>query len=309
MTNEEYDLIIIGAGPAGLTAGLYAGRYKLNTLVLGSLPGGMITESYKMCNFPTYKEISGAEFTQKMMSQVSDLGVKISPENVNNIEKIQNNAKTEFKVETGSKVYSGKEIIIATGSDKNKLNIPGEKEFLGRGVSYCATCDAGFYKDKIVGVIGGGDAALSSALLIAEYAKKVYIIYRREEFRKANASWIEQVEKNDKIDFIFNAVPEEIYGTKDEGVKGIKLEDGRNIELDGVFAEIGSTPEKKISRMLGVETNDKGYIKTNKNQKTSVEGVYAAGDITDNPLKQVITAAGQGAVAAHVAYEEITKNN
>jgi len=308
---KEYDLIIVGAGPAGMTAGIYAGRYMLNTLILGMLPGGMITESHKMCNFPTYEEISGTEFSQKLFKQVQNLGVKVSPEQVENIEKVGENSndKEEFKIKTSSNEYIAKKVIIATGTEKNKLNVPGEKEFLGRGVSYCATCDAAFYKDLAGGVVGGGDAALSSALLLSEYANKVYVIYRKDKFRKANASWIKQAEEKENIEFVFNAVPKEIYGGEGKGVKGLELEDGRKIDLEGIFVEIGATPEQKLSKEMGLETDEKGFIKVNKKQETNFEGVYAAGDITDNPLRQVVTAAGQGAVAAHMAYETITKEN
>jgi len=302
MTDKKYDLIITGAGPGGMTAGLYAGRYMLNTLILGMLPGGMITETHKMCNFPTYEEISGTEFAQKLFKQVQNLGVGISPEQVGDVEKQSNG---EFNIKTSSNEYLAKKVIISTGTEKNKLNVPGEKEFLGKGISYCATCDAAFYKDLAVGVIGGGDAALSSAILLSEYAKKVYVIYRRDKFRKANASWIKQAEEKENIEFIFNAVPKKIHGN--EGVESLELEDGRNIDLGGIFVEIGATPEQKLSQELGLETTEKGFIKVNKNQETNVKGVYAAGDITDNPLKQVVTAAGQGAVAAHLAYESINK--
>ena len=272
MTDKKQDLVIVGAGAAGMTAGVYAGRYMLDTLILGMLPGGMITEAHKMCNFPTYEEISGTGFSQKLFKQVQNLGVTVSPEKVENIEKIQEDTdggKTEFKVKTSSNEYVAKKVIIATGTEKNKLNVPGEKDFLGRGVSYCSTCDAGFYKDKIVGVVGGGNAALSSALLLSEYAKKVYVIYRKGEFTKANASWIEQAEKEDKIEFVFNAVPKKIYGT--DGVDGLKLEDGRDISLEGVFVEIGLTPEHKISEQIGLEIDENKYIKTNKKQETNIK--------------------------------------
>lgn len=302
MTDKEYDLIIVGAGAGGLTAGLYAGRYMLKTLVLGMLPGGMITETHKMCNFPTYEEISGSEFAQKLFTQVQNLGVEVSPEQVENIEK---NPEGSFDVKTSSNEYIAKKVIISTGTEKNKLNIPGEKELAGKGVSYCATCDAGFYKDKTVGVVGGGNAALASSLLLSEYAEKVYVIYRRDSFRKANASWIKQAEERENIEFVFNAVPKKIHG--EEGVESLELEDGRNIELEGIFVEIGSTPEQKLSSKLGLETTENGFIKVNKKQETNVDGVYAAGDITDNPLNQVITAAGQGATAASSANEAIVK--
>jgi thioredoxin reductase (NADPH) len=298
-TRQEniYDLIIIGAGPAGLTAATYAARYKLNTLVIGNTHGGLISEAYEVCNFPSYEKIKGFELGEKMMQQVLNLGVKVERENVLEISK-----KEFFNVQTDLKNYSSKKILIATGTERRKLGVKGEKEFQEKGISYCATCDSGLYKDKVVAVVGGSNSALTSALLLAEYAKKVYLIHRGKGFERAEPSWADIVVRNEKIEKIFNSNITEIYGNA--RVEGIKLDTGREIKLDGVFIEIGSAPCERFSGQLGVEMQ-KGYIAVNKKQETNIEGVYAAGDITNNEMKQAVTACGEGAIAVHSIYEKI----
>ena len=298
---KKYDLIIIGAGPAGLTAAIYVERCMLDTLILGEIPGGTITEAHKVCNFPSEKEISGMGLAFKMVEHVKSLGIKIGQEKVQEIKK-QNN---EFKIKTNKKEYFAKKIILTIGMKKEKLNIKGENEFLGKGVSHCAACDVSLFKNKTVAVIGGSNVALTSALLLAEHAKKVYIIYRKEKFFRAEPTGITQVEKNKKIETIFNSNVKEIYGN--EKVEGVKFYNNKDIKLDGVFVEIGSIPDRNFIKQLNLETEG-NYIKVNKKQQTSIEGIYAAGDVTNNPLKQIITACGEGAVAATSVYEEIRKN-
>ena len=205
MEEKIYDLIIIGAGPAGLTAAVYAGRYMLNTLVIGSLEGGMISEAHEVCNFPSYISITGMELTKKLVTQVENLNIEIKQEMVKEIKK-----NKLFEIKTDNSNYKSKKIILAIGKEKVKLNVKGEKEFLGKGVSYCATCDATFYRDKTVAVVGGSDAALTAALLLSEYAKKVYIVYRKEKFFRAEPMWIKQVENNEKIEPIFNSIIKEL---------------------------------------------------------------------------------------------------
>lgn len=297
---EIYDLIIIGAGPAGLTAAIYARRYLLNTIIIGRTPGGTITEAHKVCNFPSYKSISGIELMKKTIEQVKDLGIDIKQEEVKEIKK-----NKIFEVKTNNLTYKTKKIILAIGRKKEKLNVKGEDKFLGKGVSYCAVCDASFFKNKIVAVIGGSNAALTTALLLAENAKKVYIIYRKEKFFRAEPLWVKQVEKNKKIKTLFNSNLKEIYG--DEKVKGAKLNNEKDIKVSGIFIEIGSIPNKEFPKQLNLET-EKGYIKINKKQETSIKGIYAAGDITNNSLKQIITACGEGAIAATSTYKEIKKD-
>lgn len=296
---EIYDVIIIGAGPAGLTAAIYAGRYLLNTLVIGVTPGGTMTEAYKVCNFPSHINISGIELMKKIIEQVKDLGIDIKQEEVKEIKK-----NKIFEVKTNTSIYSAKKIILAAGRKKEKLNVKGEDKFIGKGVSYCTICDASFFKNKIVAVVGGSNAALTSALLLAENAKKVYLIYRREKFFRAELSWIKQIEENKKIETMFNSNLKEVYGGG--RVEGIKLDNEKDLKVSGVFIEIGSLPNKEFPKKLNLETKE-NYIKINKKQETSVKGIYAAGDITNNPLKQMITACGEGAIAATSVYEEIVK--
>jgi len=295
---KQYDLIIIGSGPAGLTAGIYTARYNLNFLIIGKLNGGTISEAHKVCNYPSQNNVTGFELTQEMINHLKELDGEIKQEEVKEIKGSDNN----FTIKTNKQEYQAKKIILATGREKQKLNVPGENKFLGKGVSYCATCDAAFFKDKIVAVIGGGNAAITSALLLSEHAKKVYIIYRKDKFFRAEPAWVSQLEKNEKIKSMFNSEIKEIYGTN--FVEGVKLNNGNSLKLDGVFIEAGFIPDETFSKQLKLKT-EKGYIITDKEQKTNIRGIYSAGDITNNPLKQVITACGEGAIAANSAYNEL----
>jgi thioredoxin reductase (NADPH) len=292
----EYDVVIIGAGPAGLTAAIYSARYKLKTLVIGQLAGGIASEAWEICNFPTYGRVKGFDLMQKMISQVKELGVTVLNEEVKEIKK--------NLVLTNKKEYSTKKIIIATGTQRKRLELPKEKEFLGKGISYCATCDGGFFKDKIAGVIGGSDAALTAALLLSRFAKKVYIIYRKEKFFRAEPAWVDEVKKEKKIEPIFNSEVVELIGEKK--LEKVKLNTGKEVVLDGLFIEIGSNPNSELAKKMGVKTKE-GYILTDERMRTNISGVFACGDVVESELKQIITACAQGAIAANCAYEEIQK--
>jgi thioredoxin reductase (NADPH) len=296
-----YDVVIIGAGPAGLTAGIYAARYNLKALIIGEILGGYATEAFKICNFPTYKELTGVEFAQKMGEQVKALGVEVKMETVNSVEK----KKSGFLIKADSKEYEARKIILACGTKKRKLGVEGEEQFEGRGISYCATCDGPLFKNKVVGVVGGGNSALTSALLLSKHAKKVYIIYRKDNFFRADPAWVDLAEKNKKIEPIFNSTIAELSGGK--FLEKIKLNSGKELKLEGLFVEIGSIPCVDFAKMLGLKLDDEGYIAVDKKQKTSVSGVFAAGDATNPPLKQIITAAAQGAVASQTVFEELQK--
>ncbi len=299
--SDVYDLIIIGGGPAGLTAAVYSARYKLNQMIITREVGGLAATAHKICNFPSYEAISGFELMQKMHAQVEALEVPITYTGVESITKIDN----YFEVLTDNgNVLTARKIICAGGTEHNKLNVKGEQEFLGLGVSYCATCDGAFYKNKTVAVIGGSDAALTAALLLAEFANKVYIIYRKEKFFRAEPAWVEQVEKNTKIEPIFSEEVTEILGEK--SVHSVKLKSGKEIKLDGVFIEIGSTPKTELLKKLGLQY-EHGYIIIDSKQETTVNGFYAAGDITNTELKQIVTAASQGAIAAYNVYTALKK--
>ncbi len=290
-----YDLIIVGGGAAGLTAAIYASRYKMNILVIAKQIGGAIIDTHKIENWPGEKSISGLELMSKFEEQAKALGVEIKEEEVKKIQK-------GFKVFTDKKEYEGKTIILAMGTQRRKLNIKGEDKFSGKGISYCATCDAAFFKNKIVAVVGGSDSAARAAQICLGYAKKVYIIYRKDKMR-AEPALVEELENNKKIEFIYNANVTEIIGNK--MVEKVKLDIGKEIKLDGLFIEVGGTPAIALATDLNIKTNENGYIAVDSEQKTNVPGVYAAGDITTASagFQQLITATAEGAIAAFSAYK------
>ena len=298
-----YDIIIIGAGPAGLTASIYASRYKLSNLAIGKLIGGTITYAHKVENFPGVPSISGTELGQKMAQQAKELGAEILIDGVKEIQK-----KEIFKVITESgKEFSARTIIITTGTERRKLNIPGEKEYLGKGVSYCTTCDAPFFKDKIVVLVGGSNAACSGALHLADYAKKVFLIYRKNELR-AEPVWVEEVKNNPKIEIVYATNLTEILG-EGQKVVGVKLDVPYNgselLKADGVFIEVGGIPASQLIKSLGITVNENDYIKVDERMRTNIEGIFAAGDVTTGclVLSQAITASAHGAVASNSVFE------
>ena len=297
MSNKIYDLIIVGSGPAGLTAAIYAARYKLDTLVFGPVVGGMTTLAHKVCNYPGHLSITGFELAQKFHEQVTALGVEIKTQRIIEIEK-----KDLFEVRTRKDLYYAKKIILATGSERRKLNLDNEDKYLGKGISYCATCDAPFYRDKIAGVVGGSDAALTAALLLSEFATTVHIFYRKPSFFRPKPVWVELVNANDKIQPVFNATITGFLG--DDMLEAVKINDRTEVSLDGLFVEIGSIPNTELAEKLKVELLG-GLIKADPQQQTSVQGVFAAGDVTTTPFRQIVVAAGQGAIAASSAYKSI----
>jgi len=303
-----YDILIIGAGPAGLTASIYASRYKLKNLVVGKLPGGLTTEAYRIENYPGFKSISGRELSQLLLDHARSFGAEIREgRSVISVKKRKNG----FEITTDWKEkFQGRTLILAYGTKRRELNIPGEKEYLGKGVSVCATCDAMFFKDKTVAVIGGSDSAVMGAIQLAEFAKKVYIVYRRNKLR-GEPIWVERVLKNPKIEVIYNTNITEIKG--DNLVSSVILDNPYNgkkvLPVDGVFIEIGFEPDTTLARQLGVITDEKGFIKINPDCSTNIEGVYAAGDITNgsNGLRQIVTAAAEAAIAVNSIYFYLKK--
>ena len=299
---EIYDLIIIGIGPGGLSAAIYAARYRMKVLLIGKIPGGYAGTANDIRNYPGFSQISGMDLTIKIMEQAKALDVPIIQDVVTNVSK----NKEAFGVQTSKQNFYSKKLILATGNDRRKLGIPNEKELLGKGISYCATCDAGFYKDKVVGIVGGGDAALTAALLTKRFAKKVYIFYRKEKFTKAEPAWISEVEKSEDIEVKFKTEIKEIIGKKK--LEKIKLNTGEELELDGLFIEAGDVPNTALSEQLGVKL-EKGSIIVDKEKRTNVEGVFAAGDVTDTPFKQIVTAAADGAIATLTAFRDLQREN
>jgi len=305
---QNYDLLIIGTGPAGLAASLYASRYAVDNIVIGKLIGGMSSESARIENFPAEEEISGLEWSGKMQGQVEKNGGVILADSVSLVEKTEQG----FKIFTDvNGEMTAKTILIASGTERRKLGIKGEEEFRGRGVTYCATCDGLFFKGKKVAVIGGGDSAATAALYLADIAEKVYLIHRKDKLR-AEEKWVEELVKNEKIEIILENEAEEFAGS--EKLEKIILKNlyngAKELEIDGAFIEIGSVPSDGMIEKLGIEKDEKGFIKIASGGETNVAGVWAAGDITNgsNNFHQIITACSEGAIAANSIHKFLKKN-
>ena len=300
-----YDIIIIGAGPAGLTSAIYGKRAAKKVLVLEAKSyGGQIINPPKIENYPVAPNISGFEFATNLYNQVTDLGVEISFEKV---EKINNN--DEYKeVITNKNTYKTKTVIIATGSSNRKLGLPNEDELIGKGISYCATCDGAFYKDKDVAVVGGGNTAIEDAIYLSNVASKVYLIHRRDEFR-AEEGLVNELKEKNNIEYVYNSEVTNI--NYDEKITSIDVtnKDGstRNISIEGLFVAIGRTPENNLFKDL-VDLDEYGYIISDEKCHTSVSGIYTAGDNRKKDVRQLVTATSDGAIAATEAIKYINSN-
>jgi len=305
-----YDLIIIGAGPAGISAGIYAVRRGLKTLILEKASvGGQMLLTNEIGNWPGFESISGSDLAKRMEDHARKLGVEIKVEEVigmNLKDEVKTGIKDEVKtVTTRDGEYQTKTVIIATGGQHRKLGIIGDDEFSGRGVSYCAVCDGPFFRDKAVAVIGGGNAAAEDALYLSEIASKTYLIHRKQSLRAEEA--IQEKLKKKGVEFILNTEVEEIMGGKFVTSIKIKTEEKEGIlSLEGVFVVIGNVPSTTMAKGAGMELDEKGYIKVNRDQETSIPGVFAAGDVTGGVM-QISTAVGEGCVAALSAYKYIRK--
>ncbi|MGB9708270.1 MAG: NAD(P)/FAD-dependent oxidoreductase [Candidatus Pacearchaeota archaeon] len=293
-----YDLIILGSGPAGMTAALFAARYKLKTLVIGKELGGQANYASVIENYPGIKAISGLALIKIMKEQATTLGVKILEEEIISIIR----KKDKFTVMTDKNRYESKALIFALGTERKKLSLPEEAKFIGKGVSYCATCDAPLFKNKIIAVIGGSDSAAMSALLLAKYAKKVYIIYRGKELR-AEPLRIAQIKKTKNIEIIYNTEVSKIFGRN--FIEGVLLTNKKKLKVRGVFIEIGNVPSSYLTKKLNLQTDKDGFVLTNNAMETNILGVFAAGDCVSKKLRQIITAASDGAIAAFSAYKYI----
>lgn len=289
-----YDLIIVGAGPAGLSAAIYAARYKLNTLVIAK-ETGTLSEAHIVENYPGFKSITGLELMQKFKEHVSYFKVPIIEEEVRTIRKNKN-----FKVYTDKNTYESKTVILAIGTKRKKLNLPNEDKYLRKGITYCYTCDAPFMFDKNVAVVGGSDSAAQASLLLSEYAKKIYLIHRRETLR-AEPLLVEKIKKIKKIEFIPNAEVKELKGSN--FLSSIVLSNKKELKVDGLFIEIGAVPSLSLVKDLNIKIDDKDYIITNQNKETNVKGLFAAGDIIVSPMKQATVSVGDGSIAAFSAYK------
>ena len=299
---EKYDLVIIGTGPAGYAASVYASRYKINHLVIGAMPGGTASSAHRICNFPGYEEIPGLELMMKMRQQMLSYGTKEVMDRVVGISKEGN----DFVVNTEkSGSYRSSSVLVAVGTKRRKLGLKEEKKYEGKGLSYCVTCDGMFYKDKVVAVVGGSDAANMATVYLSDIVKKVYVVYRGQKLR-GEQLWIDEVMKAKNVEIIFNANVVELLG--ESSLEGVRLDkDNMELNVGGVFVEIGSDPSLDFE--LGVNLNEAGYIVVDKAQKTSLDGIYAAGDITTNSngFQQVVTACSEGAIAINSIYYWLKK--
>ncbi len=297
--NKIFDIAIIGGGPAAFSASIYASRYKLSNIVFGKILGGTISEAHKVCNYPGISDITGLDLGMKFFEQAQELGGEYKTEYIVDIKKEDN----VFRLTSNSNMqYLSKTVILAIGTNRNKLNLKNEDQYLGKGLSYCATCDAMFYKDKTVVVVGGGSSAVMSASMLADIAKKVYLIYRGTELR-GEPAWIEQIVDRENIEILYTTLVIDLEGDlKLERVKLSREYNGSEyLNTDGIFVEIGSEPNVDLANSLGLELDSTKHIKVNENQSTSLEGVWAAGDCTSNSnrFRQVVTAASEGAIASN----------
>jgi len=304
---DNWDVIIVGAGSAGLAAGIYSVRSGLKTLILDEkLAGGNISDSPKVENYPGFIEISGRDLSEKMADQCKKLGAVIHDlEPVSEL-KLEADPKT---VVTQNATYQAKAVIFATGAHYKEVGVKGEKEFRGRGVSYCGVCDGPFFKNKKVVVIGGGNSACITALYLSGLVAQVNVVHRRDAFR-AEQQLVSDLTAKPNVNVVLNSEVEEIKGDKKVGSVILKNKvSGEETELvtDAVFVQVGEAPNSSVAKASGLETNEAGYININIKQETNIPGVYAAGDVTIHPVKQVGTAVGQGITAALEAYGYIRR--
>lgn len=298
-----FDTIIIGTGAAGMTAAIYAQRYNLDVLLIGENRGGTATEAFKIENYPGFPEISGLDLMEKFRAHVEKLGVPIKDTGVVKLTR----AREMIEVGTADReVFTGRTIILALGTKRKKLGVPGEAELTGQGVAYCATCDGPLFKGKTVAVVGGGDAASMSAVLLTQYAPKVYLLVRGAHL-KGEPVWIDRAMKHAKIEVIYNTQVAKVIGTKTvEGVELDKPFQGKNIlPVQGVFVEIGARPATDLVKEFGVALNERWRIKVDNGQRTNLPGVFAAGDVTDKTgnFEQIVNSAAQGAQAAYGVFQ------
>jgi len=302
------NIVILGTGPAGLTAAIYAARAELAPIVLkGDQPGGQVTITDILENYPGFPEgISGYEMYQSFENQALRFGAKIIADTA-----IEVDFKSPpFTIKTRDQLFQTKTVIIATGSDPRKLNVLGEKEYIGKGVSYCATCDGFFFKNKKVAVVGGGDSAVEEGLFLTRFASSVTIIHRRDRLR-ANPHLQTRANSNKKMNFIWNSIVTEVIGDKQSRVTGLKLQNVKSeqeniFETDGVFVFIGHIPNTQIFKGQ-IDLDERGIIITDRRQRTNVPGVFAAGDVQDPIYRQAVTSAGAGCMAAMEAEKFIAE--
>lgn len=302
-----FDVLIIGLGAAGYTAAIYAARYKLSVFIVGLEEGGMGMTAAEVGNWPGDIDVKGPDLMERFKKHALSFGDAVTHKiaTVKSVEKVGPHFR--LTLDSGDTV-DGRTVIFAMGSKKRHLGVPGEKEFSGKGVTYCATCDAFFYRGKTVAVLGGGDSAVEGAAIAAQVAKKVYLIHRRNEFR-AEPYWVDEVGKRNNVTFVLGRNVTEILGQ--EKVTGLRLdgefEGSKELSVDGVFIEIGSVPASELCTQLTCAVGEKGFLKVDAAMRTNIEGVFGAGDVTSgsNHFAQFTTAAGEGAIAANSVFNHL----
>lgn len=304
MQTLNFDVVILGGGPAGFAAGLYAARGAASTAIVDiSMLGGQPSNYLELENYPGFSKVGGFELMEKFEEHADLFGVQKFPmQEIESVDLVSN----PKVIKTKEAEFIAKSVIIATGAKPMQLGVPGENEFIGRGVSYCAVCDAAFYKDKVVAVVGGGNSAVEEAMYLTKFASKVYLIHRRDELR-ADKIIQERAFKNEKLEFVYDSIVLKIEGddlVKSVHLKNVKTNEESDLAIDGIFPYIGITPN--VDYIHGqIEQDKSGFIITDNTMKTSIEGVYAIGDVRTTPLRQVITAASDGAIGAVYAVKYV----
>lgn len=302
-----HDILIIGAGPAGMTAAIYGQRGGKKTIVFDKLSyGGQVINTAEVANYPGMPNMSGLDFADKTYNQMKDLGAEMSYEEISEIRDADKSIKTV--ITTSGKEYQCKAIIIATGSSPRPLGVENEDRFRGAGISYCATCDGAFFRDKTVAVCGGGNTALEDAEVLSDIAEKVYLVHRRDEFR-ADATNVKRVKSKKNVELVLDSVVTTIKGER--FIQGIEVEnkktgEKRELKIDGLFVAIGQMPENEIFKDI-VKLNKAGYIESGEDCVTGTDGIFAAGDCRAKKVRQITTAVSDGAIAALAAIEHINK--
>lgn len=303
-----YDMIVIGGGVAGASAGMYTARFSLNVLVFAAMPGGLITTTHLVENYPGIKSISGPDMGTVFIEHARETGAEFQFTKVTNIEaknydgpETKHHGKRYFLVTDGSgNQFTSWTIVLATGTNHKHLGIPGEKEYANKGVSYCALCDAAFFKDKIVAVVGGGDSAAIEAKILADQAAHVHVFVRKDAMRAEPVN-IERIEANPKVTIHYETEVAEVIGN--DKMTHVKFKNGDEMELDGLFIAIGYDPQSELAKGLDVELDDRSMIVINRYGETNQPGVYAAGDVTNAEFKQAIIGAAEGVAASYKAYK------
>ncbi|QUI25067.1 thioredoxin-disulfide reductase [Vallitalea pronyensis] len=304
--SEIYDLVIIGSGPSGMAAAIYAQRAMLKTVVLEKgIPGGQVVNTYEVDNYPGIPDITGFELSTKMREHAEKLGIAIQTEEVMDLQ-LDDPVK---KIITSTGGYQAKTIILATGARWKKLGVTGEEAFTGRGVSYCATCDGAFFRNLTVAVVGGGDVAVEDAIFLSRMCKKVYLLHRRDELRAVKILQ-EQLFKQENVEILWHTEMKEVAGgaqVEKIMVYNNKTEETYELPVDGVFVGIGTEPNSRLA-IDKVTCDDRGYVITGESCETSVKGVFAAGDVRQKTLRQIVTAAADGAISVYGAERHILEN-